>query len=51
MSYVIENNIIKTEPIDFDFAALGGLGNILFKSMKKNGQNIAQVRYLVLFIL
>ncbi|KAJ8919720.1 hypothetical protein NQ315_006248 [Exocentrus adspersus] len=43
MSYVIENNIIKTEAIDFDFSKSGGLGNLLFNWMKKHGGNVAQV--------
>ncbi|KAJ8939531.1 hypothetical protein NQ314_011098 [Rhamnusium bicolor] len=41
--FVIENNIIKTEEINFDCDALGGVGNVIFNYMKKHGQKVAQI--------
>ncbi|KAJ8922434.1 hypothetical protein NQ315_004381 [Exocentrus adspersus] len=43
MSYYIDGNIIKTEDIEFDFTELGGLGNIIFNSMKKYKHKVAQI--------
>lgn len=39
----MENKIIKTEDTVFDAKPLGGVGNVFFNYMKKNGPKIAQV--------
>lgn len=43
MYYRIENNIIETDSIDFDFVKLGGVGNVMFNNMKRHGDKTAQV--------
>lgn len=43
MHYRIENKIIETESVVFDFAKLGGVGNVMFQNMKKHGTKPAQV--------
>lgn len=43
MHYRIENDIIETDSVNFDFAKLGGVGNVMFQNMKKHGAKPAQV--------
>lgn len=49
MHYRIENNIIKTDEIQFDTSHLGGVGKVMFDYMKKHGPKIAQVRSNICF--
>ncbi|XP_050517147.1 uncharacterized protein LOC126891863 [Diabrotica virgifera virgifera] len=41
--YWIEENIIKTEDVNYNFDGLGGIGHVFFEKMKKQGLKIAQI--------
>nr|CAH7743720.1 unnamed protein product [Callosobruchus chinensis] len=43
MYFKTEDNIIKTENLEFDASQLGGVGKVAFQCMKKHGKNPAQI--------